>query len=43
MIRSARARHPLGSEILRLGLLLALAGAAVLGLLPSLLESAAGT
>jgi hypothetical protein len=41
MIGSVRGRHPIGAEVLRLALLVVLACAAVLGLLPSLLDSAA--
>ena len=43
MIRHAPPRHPIGSELVRLGVLIALAWASVWLVLPALLESAAGT
>jgi hypothetical protein len=43
VIRHAATRHPVASEIVRLGLLLMLVAGAVLGILPAILESAPGT
>ena len=43
MIRHAPPHHPIGSELVRLGFLIALAWATVWLLLPAILESAART
>jgi len=43
VIRHPANRHPVASELVRLGLLLMLVAGAVLGILPALLESAART
>ncbi|HET7030939.1 MAG TPA: hypothetical protein VFI34_10545 [Candidatus Limnocylindrales bacterium] len=42
MIERGHSSRSVGAEVLRLGLLIALSCAAVLGILPTLLESAAG-
>jgi hypothetical protein len=42
MIHPGGRPHPIAAELLRLGILVALAWATVLGLLPAILDSASG-